>query len=130
LKDLFYDGVLVVKLAITQSILVILSGIYAIRASWFIFSGIFSPLTPVAAIVLVLCITLFHRPPIETGIWLYVVLVGCVVGAIANGMLLFSTHEAYSNLTNRAFSIISVVSWVCLCVIYIPILIRSGVSAQ
>lgn len=110
------------KLAIVQSVLVILSGIYVIRASWFIFSGIFSPLTPVAAIVLVLCITLFHRPPIEPGIWLYVVLMGCVIGAIANGILLFSTHEIYSNLTNRTFSIISVVSWIFLCVIYAPIL--------
>jgi hypothetical protein len=111
-----------VKLAITQSILVILSGIYAVRASWFIFSGVFSPLTPVAAIVLVLCLTLFHRPPIEPGIWLYVVLMGCVIGAIANSMLLFSTHEIYSNLTNRTFSIISVASWISLCVIYAPIL--------
>lgn len=117
------------KLAITQSILVIFSGIYAIRASWFIFSGIFSPLTPVAAIVLVLCITLFHRPPIEPGIWLYVVLVGCVIGAIANSILFFSSHEG-SNPTNRAFSVISVVSWVFLCAIYAPVLIRSGVSTQ
>jgi hypothetical protein len=130
LKDFFYDGVLVVKLAITQSILVILSGIYTIRASWFIFSGIFSPLTPVAVIVLALCITLFHRPPTDPGIWLYVVLVGCVIGAIANSMLLFSPHDAYSNPTNRAFSIISVVSWVSLCVIYAPIFVRSGVSTQ
>lgn len=114
------------KLVMTQSILVILSGIYAIRSSWFIFSGIFSPLTPVAVIVLVLCVVLFHRPPETPGLWLYVVTTGCVLGAIANGMLLFSHHEAYSNPTNRVFSLVSVVSWIVLFCVYLPILFRSA----
>jgi hypothetical protein len=107
-----------------RSLLVILTGIYAIRSSWFIFSGIFSPLTPVAVVVLGLCIILFHRPPTEPGTWLYIVIFGSIAGAIANGMLLLSTKEAYSNPINQVFSGISLIGWTVLAIIYSAILIN------
>jgi hypothetical protein len=48
---------------IPKILLVILIGIYAIRTGWFLFSGIFSPLTPVAAIVFVICRLHFTARP-------------------------------------------------------------------
>lgn len=119
-----------IKQILLQSLLVVLTGIYAIRSSWFIFSGNFSPLTPVATIVLGLCIVLFHRPPTESGTWLYVVVFGSIAGALANGLLLFSTKEAYTNPTNQVFSVISLIGWLILAVVYGTILLdplkRSG----
>jgi hypothetical protein len=35
---------------LSKALLVVLIGIYAIRSTWFIFSGSISPLTPVAAV--------------------------------------------------------------------------------
>jgi ABC-type polysaccharide/polyol phosphate export permease len=107
-----------------RSLLVVLIGIYAIRSSWFIFSGIFSPLTPVATGVLVLCIILFHRPPTEPGTWLYIVIFGSIAGAIVNGLLIFSSKATYSNPTNQVFSVISLVGWLILAIIYSSVLIN------
>jgi hypothetical protein len=92
---------------ITQALLVVLIGIYSIRSSWFLFSGQFSPLTPVAAAVLVLCLFAFHRPPTSVSLWFWAVMAVCLAGAIANATLLFSTSPIYSNPTNTAFSAIS-----------------------
>jgi hypothetical protein len=91
-------------IVISKALLVILIGIYTIRSSWFIFSGNFSPLTPVAAIVLVLCMMTFHRLPLAFGGWFYLVIAMCVMGAIANASLLFATSPTYTNPTNFVFS--------------------------
>jgi hypothetical protein len=99
---------------IAQALLVLLIGIYFIRTTWFLFSGVFSPLTPVAAIVLTICLFAFHKLPAATGAWFYAVIAMCVIGAIANGLLLFSASPTYSNPTNHAFSMISMVSFILL----------------
>jgi subtilase family serine protease len=95
-------------------VLVALIGIYAVRASWFLFSGALSPLTPVAAAVLALCIVTFHRPPDAVGPWLYALLAACAVGAIANGALLFTASPLYANPVNTAFSWVSLGCFVVL----------------
>jgi hypothetical protein len=101
--------------ALTQSALVLLIGIYAIRASWFLFSsGALTPLTPVAAAIVGLCVYLFHRAPTQTGPFLWGVLAACAVGAIANALLLTSTSPAYRNPTNMTFSALSVALWIAL----------------
>jgi hypothetical protein len=100
--------------ALTQSVLVLLIGIYAIRASWFMFSGSVSPLTPVAAAIVVLCVFLFHRAPTQAGPLLWSVFAACAIGAIANALLLTSVAPAYRNPTNMAFSALSVALWLAL----------------
>jgi hypothetical protein len=92
---------------IAQALLVVLIGIYFIRTSWFLFIGQFSPLTPVAAIVLFMCLFAFHRPPTTLSLWLWALLAMCVLGAIANASLLFVSSPIYANPTNMAFSMIS-----------------------
>ena len=63
-------------------------------------------MTPVAAIVLTIeALFAFHKPPTGMGAWFYVVIAMCVVGAIANFSLLYSTSPAYQNPTNQAFSL-------------------------
>jgi hypothetical protein len=96
-----------------QILLVILIGVYFIRTTWFLF-GVFSPLTPVAGIVLTMCLFAFHKPPTATGAWFYVVIAMCVVGAVANFSLLHSTSPAYQNPTNQAFSWTSMICFVLL----------------
>jgi ABC-type polysaccharide/polyol phosphate export permease len=99
-----------------QSSLVVLAGIYAMRASWFLFAkGAISPLTPLAAVVFMLCVVLFHRPP-QSQTWLAVVAAACLVGVAANAALLFSASSAYQNPTNQVFSILSVAGWAILAV--------------
>jgi hypothetical protein len=104
---------------IINAALAVLCGVYAIRATWFLFSGYFSPLTPVAAAVLVFCIVLFHKPPTVTGAWFYSVIGICVVALVANAILLFVAHEAYSNKTNQMFSAVSVIAWAVLIAGYV-----------
>lgn len=104
------------RTVVIQSSLVVLAGIYAMRASWFLFAkGPISPLTPLAAIVFVLCILLFHRPP-QSSTWLAVVAIACMIGVAANAALLFSAAAAYQNPTNQAFSVLSVLGWAILAV--------------
>ena len=93
---------------IGKLLLTILVGIYTIRGSWFLFSGHVSPLTPVAAIVAVLCVVFFHRPPQSFGLWYGVVIGVCVVAMIANGALLFAESPLYRNTINTAFC------WTCI----------------
>jgi hypothetical protein len=100
---------------IAQPLLVVLIGIYFIRSTWFLFSReMLSPLTPVAAIVMVICLCAFHKLPAAAGAWFFVVVATCVLGAIANGLLLFATAPTYSNPVNHAFSLISMVSFILL----------------
>jgi hypothetical protein len=99
---------------IAQALLIILMGIYFVRTSWFLFSGQFSPLTPVAAIVLIACLFAFHRPPTTLSPWFWALIAMCVLGAIANASLLFVGSPIYANPTNRMFSIISLGCFVTL----------------
>jgi hypothetical protein len=100
---------------IAQALLVLLIGFYFIRTTWFLFSGgMFSPLTPVAAIVRTIRLFAFHKLPTAAGGWFYALIAVCVLGAIANGSLLFSTAPTYLNPTNHAFSMISMVSFILL----------------
>jgi hypothetical protein len=99
---------------IQQALLVILIGIYFIRTSWFLFSDMLSPLTPVAGIVLVACLFAFHRPPTTLSLWFWALMAICVAGAIANASLLFSASPIYANPTNTAFSMISLGCFVLL----------------
>jgi hypothetical protein len=100
---------------LTQCALVLLIGIYAIRSTWFLFSGgALTPLTPVAAVIVVLCVFLFHRAPTQTSPYLWGVLAACAVGAVANAMLLTSTAPAYRSATNMTFSAVSVALWIAL----------------
>jgi hypothetical protein len=99
---------------IAQALLIILMGIYFVRTSWFLFSGKFSPLTPVAAIVLITCLFAFHRPPTTLSLWFWALIAMCVAGAIANASLLFVSSPIYANPINRAFSMISLGCFVML----------------
>jgi hypothetical protein len=99
--------------AFAHVLLVILIGVYFIRASWFLF-GVFSPLTPVAGIVLTMCLFAFHKLPTSMGAWFSAVIAMCVIGAIANFSLLFSASPTYRNPTNQAFSATSMITFVLL----------------
>ncbi len=114
---------------LSKALLVVLIGIYAIRSSWFIFSGNVSPLTPVAAAVLVLRIISFHRLPLEVGTWFYVVIGMCVAGAFANASLLFVSSPIYANPTNIAFSAISLGCFVLLGAVQYCSVLRAPVAA-
>jgi hypothetical protein len=113
-------------IVIPKILLVILIGIYAIRTSWFLFSGVFSPLTPVAAIVFVICLFAFHRPPETTGTWFYSLVAIYVIGAIANASLLFSTAPVYSNTTNMTFSAVSLTCFIILGLMQISAVVRAS----
>jgi hypothetical protein len=97
-----------------KALLVVLIGIYFIRSTWFLFTGVFNPLTPVAAIVLTVCLFAFHKWPTATGAWFYALVGVCVAGAIANGSLLFATSPTHPNPTNDVFSLVSMVSFILL----------------
>lgn len=113
-------------IVIPKILLVILIGIYAIRTSWFLFSGIFSPLTPVAAIVFVICLFAFHQSPETTGTWFYILIATCVLGAIANASLLFVTAPVYSNATNMTFSAVSLACFIALGLMQISAVMRAS----
>jgi hypothetical protein len=108
-----------------QIVLTALVGMYAIRSTWFLFSGIISPLLPVAAAACALCIYLFHRPPVAPGMFLWIVVGLCLAGAVANGALLTSTAPAYRDPTNFVFSAASAVLWLVL-----PVLLWLSASSH
>ena len=101
---------------LAKAFLVVLLGIYAVRSTWFLFSDMLSPLTPVAMAVFVLCLFIFHRPPATAGLWFYAVIAACAVGVVANATLLFSTSPTYQNPTNQMFSMVSVACFIGLAV--------------
>jgi hypothetical protein len=110
--------------ALTQTLLVLLIGIYLVRATWFLFTGVFSVLTPVAGIVLLVCLSAFNRPPVPGTAWFYVVLATYLIGALANLSLLFSSAPAYSNSTNYIFSWTSMLSFAALSVVHLWLIFR------
>jgi hypothetical protein len=77
-------------LVITKAAMVLLIGIYAIRASDIVFNpALFHPTMLVAASAFVMSLVIFHRPPTEIGTWLYTVLLLCVIGVTANSLRFF-----------------------------------------
>lgn len=97
---------------ITKAALVILAGIYAMRASSVLFHP--SPLTPlmlVALFAFIMSVVLFYRPPTVQGWWQYSVIALCVVGVGANVMLFVAPDAEHNDPTNLTFSAISVIGW-------------------
>jgi hypothetical protein len=110
--------------ALTQALLVLLIGIYLVRTTWFLFTGVFSVLTPVAGIVLLVCLFAFNRPPMPGTVWFYIVLATYLIGAVANLSLLFSSSPTYSNSTNYIFSWVSMLSFAVLGAMHLWLLFR------
>jgi hypothetical protein len=97
---------------ITKIALVILSGVYAMRASNIVFNR--EPMTPlwfVALFAFVMTLVLFHRSPTVPGLWQYTVVGLCLFGVVANAALFFAPDAAHNTPTNLAFSAVSVVGW-------------------
>jgi hypothetical protein len=97
---------------ITKVALVILAGIYAMRASSIVF--VREPLTPlwfVALFAFAMTLVLFYRTPTVPGVWQYTVIGLCLIGVAANTMLYFAPDAAHSSPTNLAFSAVSIVGW-------------------
>jgi hypothetical protein len=97
---------------VTKAALVILAGIYAMRASSVIFQpSPFTPLMLVALFAFIMSVVLFYRAPAVQGWWQYSVIGLCLVGVAANAMLFLAPDAEHSDRTNLAFSAISVVGW-------------------
>jgi xanthine/uracil permease len=103
-------------LVITKAVLVILAGIYAMRASSIVFPpSSFSPLWFVALFAFVMSLVLFYRPPTVQGWWQYTVIGLCLIGVAANAMLFLAPDAEHSDPTNMAFSAVSIVGWGIVC---------------
>jgi hypothetical protein len=99
------------QMIVSQAILVVLAGIYAMRASSALFKGSFSPLSLLAGFIFIFSVVLFHKPPSSPGIWLYFVMVMCFAGALFNAKLLFYPDALHSDFTAMAFSATSMIGW-------------------
>jgi fatty acid desaturase len=107
------------SLILSQIMIVILIGVYAIRAaSVFFVRERFQPLMIVAALAFVFALVLFHLPPTQTGAWLYLVIAACLVGVAVNALLYFKPDQAHSRPTDLAFSAVSCVGWGVLAGVY------------
>jgi peptidoglycan/LPS O-acetylase OafA/YrhL len=96
----------------TKAALVVLAGIYAMRASDVIFArAAFTPLWFVALFAFGMSLVLFYRPPTVQGWWQYSVIGLCLVGVAANALLFFAPDTDHSNPTDLAFSAVSVLGW-------------------
>jgi xanthine/uracil permease len=97
---------------VTKAALVILAGVYALRASSIVFQpGPLSPLWFVALLAFVLTLVLFHRAPTVTGWWQYTVIGLSLIGVFANAMLYLVPDAEHNNPTDLAFSAVSVAGW-------------------
>jgi Na+/melibiose symporter-like transporter len=97
---------------LTQTALVLMAGIYAVRATYPLLGGeSFSPLTLLAALVFALVVVLFYRLGKSDGKLLYVIVALCLVGMTVNGMLLFAPGGAHANPTNAVFSATCILGW-------------------
>jgi hypothetical protein len=111
---------------LAKAALVLLAGVYAIRATSFLFlDEPFEPLTLVAALAFVVSIIVFYRPPTAPGLWLYVVVALCVIGAAANALLLVAPDESHRDPTNLVFSAISIAGWALVGLSYSLLLLRA-----
>ena len=97
---------------LTQTALVLMAGIYAIRATYpLLGSEPFSPLTVLAGLVFLLTVALFHRLRKANGKVLYVVVMLCLGGMVVNGLLLIAPGGAQAGLIKTLFSATCVVGW-------------------
>jgi hypothetical protein len=96
----------------TKVALVVLAGIYAMRASSIVFHPTaLTPLWFVALFAFIMSLALFYRPPTAQGWWQYTVIGLCLVGVAANAMLYLAPDAEHSDRVNIAFSAASVVGW-------------------
>jgi hypothetical protein len=97
---------------VTQSVIVILVGIYAIRATYSLLGHEnFQPLSLLAAAVFLLVTLFFHRLKMASGLWLYAALVLSAIGLLVNAVLLFSAGREQRDLTHDVFSAICIAGW-------------------
>lgn len=115
---------------VTKIALVVLAGVYAMRASNVLFHPQpFHPLMVVALFAFIMSVILFHNPPTGPGWWLYTVVPLCLVGVVANGILFFAPDAAHNTPTNLAFSAVSIAGWGWLAIAFGMLLIgRSPTS--
>jgi hypothetical protein len=96
----------------SKTALVILAGVYAMRASGVLFHPQpLQPLMGVALFAFVMSVVLFQNPPTVPGPWLYTVIALCLIGVAANTMLFFAPDAAHNTPTNLTFSAVSIVGW-------------------
>jgi hypothetical protein len=97
---------------VSKTVLVVLAGVYAMRATGIIFHPQpLQPLMGVAAFAFVMAVVLFQNPPTVPGWQLYTVIGLCLFGVAANTMLFFAPDAAHNTPTNLAFSAVSMVGW-------------------
>lgn len=97
---------------ITKATLVILAGIYAMRATNVIFNpSSFNPMSLVAMFAFVMSFVLFNRLPTGPGVWAYSVIGLCLFGVVANTLLYFKPDPAHASPTNMSFSALSMIGW-------------------
>jgi energy-coupling factor transporter transmembrane protein EcfT len=80
---------------------IILAGMYAVRTGYAPMEGRIEPLTVLPFLILVLCVVIFHRPPVNHDWWTYVAMV-------LN--LLFMRHAPSGNI-DYFISLASVIGW-------------------
>lgn len=97
---------------VTQTALVLLAGVYAIRStSWIFGADPFEPLFLLATAALGLTVFLFYRMPRQRGAALYAVIALCVAGFSVNALLLFAPSGVHDNPTNTVFSALCMAGW-------------------
>jgi uncharacterized membrane protein len=97
---------------VSKTALVVLAGVYAMRASGVLFHPQpFQPLMVVALLAFIMSVVLFQNPPTVAGWWLYTVIGLCCVGVAANAVLFFAPDAAHNTPTNLTFSAVSIVGW-------------------
>ncbi len=96
----------------TRISLIILAGVYAMRASNALFHPQpFQPLMVVALFAFIMSLVLFHNPPTTTGWWLYTVIALCFFGVAANTLLFIAPDKSHGTPINMAFSLVSIIGW-------------------
>jgi hypothetical protein len=99
-------------MVLSKIALVVLAGVYALRASNVLFHPQpFQPLMAVAVFAFVMSLLLFRRPPTAPGWWMYTVIGLCLVRVAANTMLFVAPDALQSSTTDRAFSLVSIIGW-------------------
>jgi hypothetical protein len=97
-----------ISLIVIRSMAIVLAGMYAIRTGYAPMEGRIEPLTFLPLVILMLCVVIFHRPPLHPSIWSYTVLALCIVGFVVN--LLFMRLAAAGDV-DYYISILSAGAW-------------------
>jgi hypothetical protein len=97
--------------AISQAVLVVLAGVYAMRIGADVFETGFAPLSLLAAFAFVMCVVFFYRWPAEPGLWLAISMSLCLLGVVVNASLYLFPDPDHSSQTALAFSAVSVLGW-------------------